>query len=90
MQARAYTDMFLNGGTHVFEAHKVVVTSSSDYLRRQLETGPTDCRKPTIVIPGVRTEVMAALIQFMYMGEVYEEEAIVKEVQCLGRLLGVK
>ncbi|CAG0925439.1 unnamed protein product, partial [Notodromas monacha] len=50
-----------------FGAHKVVLCACSPYFQRLLAENP--CKHPIILLKGVKSEEMKALVEFMYKGE---------------------
>ncbi len=50
-----------------FGAHKVVLCACSPYFQRLLSENP--CKHPIILLKGVKSEEMKALVEFMYKGE---------------------
>lgn len=51
------------------QAHKIVLSSSSEFFRKILNELPVSVETPTIHIPDVNTQVLEAVLKFIYTGE---------------------
>jgi len=64
-----FVDVTLACDGRSFSAHKVVLSACSPYFRRLLKANP--CSHPIVILRDVREQDMAALLRFMYNGEVH-------------------
>ena len=76
-------------GDHHIEAHKVIITASSQFFKTVLKRNKHPY--PMIYMKGVKAKIMEAIIDFIYNGEVnvYQEDldgflALAEEIQLKG------
>ncbi|CAB0043617.1 unnamed protein product, partial [Trichogramma brassicae] len=78
LSSEQFVDVSLacDGGS--FKCHKVVLSACSEYMERILLDLP--CQHPVIFMTNMEFWELQALIQFMYHGEVYVEEAKLRQL----------
>ncbi|XP_014234650.1 putative uncharacterized protein DDB_G0279653 isoform X2 [Trichogramma pretiosum] len=78
LSSEQFVDVSLacDGGS--FKCHKVVLSACSEYMERILLDLP--CQHPVIFMTNMEYWELQALIQFMYHGEVYVEEAKLRQL----------
>lgn len=68
LSCEAFVDVTLTCDGQSFAAHKVVLSACSQYFHELLLNNP--CKHPIVFLKDVRGQDMAALLQFMYRGEI--------------------
>jgi len=83
-----YTDATLACDGKFYEAHKIVLSTCSDYFSAMLDRiEKTNCKNPVIVLKDIRSEDLEALLDYMYLGEVNVRQSdlatLIKAAECL-------
>lgn len=52
-----------------FQAHQIVLSSSSEFFQKILSELPSTVETPTICIPDIETSILEAILKFIYTGE---------------------
>lgn len=68
-EQEAFTDVTLAVDGRTFEAHKIVLSACSPYLRHILSQNP--CRHPVVFLRGVAASELHTLLQYIYRGEAH-------------------
>ncbi|XP_076068822.1 uncharacterized protein LOC143041063 isoform X3 [Oratosquilla oratoria] len=80
-----YSDVTLACDGKFYQAHKLVLSTCSDYFEQMFEK--TQCKQPVIVLKDIRHEELEALLNYMYIGEVnvlqQELPGLIKAAECL-------
>jgi len=80
-----YTDATLACEGKFYNAHKLVLSTCSDYFSAMLDR--TNCKNPVIVLKDIRSEDLEALLDYMYLGEVNVRQSdlatLIKAAECL-------
>ena len=63
-----HSDVTLAAGGKYFSAHKLVLSTCSDFFEEMFEKTP--CKHPVIVLKDIDATNMEALLSYMYLGEV--------------------
>ncbi|KAJ8680752.1 hypothetical protein QAD02_016539 [Eretmocerus hayati] len=75
-----YSDVKIMVKSKTIHAHKIVLVTGSEVLAAMFEQDPRENRENVIKIKDVKFEVMFELIRFIYTGQVFNIEKIVKEL----------
>ena len=67
-QKELYTDVTLAAGGKYFSAHKLVLSTCSDFFEEIFEKTP--CKHPVIVLKDIDAQNMESLLSYIYCGEV--------------------
>ena len=63
-----YSDVTLAAGGKYFSAHKLVLSTCSEFFEEMFEK--TSCKHPVIVLKDVDSVIMEHLLDYIYLGEV--------------------
>jgi hypothetical protein len=75
LKAQRFTDVTIAVDESSFEAHRVVLSACSTYFRNVLSR-LSDCPHPVIVIKEPGPELMAALLDYMYTGQMTVKQEV--------------
>ncbi|XP_043229426.1 broad-complex core protein isoforms 1/2/3/4/5-like isoform X2 [Amphibalanus amphitrite] len=70
----SFTDVTLSCGGHLFKAHRVILSACSAHFKDILKEVPPQ-QHPVIVLPTVERDVMRAVLEFIYRGQVNVRQA---------------
>ncbi|CAG9860194.1 unnamed protein product [Phyllotreta striolata] len=86
LEHQSLVDIAVCCGNNILLAHKVVLAANSLYLKEKLEQNPT---VEQVVFSGTEFTVIRSLIEFMYCGETYISEELIKYLVAFGRMLQI-
>ncbi|XP_045112832.1 chorion transcription factor Cf2-like isoform X2 [Portunus trituberculatus] len=83
-----YTDVTLACDGKFYPAHKLVLSTCSDYFLKMFEI--TSCKHPVIIIRDVKSKNMEALLNYMYAGVVNVSQSDLPQLIKAAELLEIK
>ncbi|KAG0722358.1 Longitudinals lacking protein-like [Chionoecetes opilio] len=86
--AELYSDVTIACDGKFYPAHKLVLSTCSDYFHKMFERTP--CKHPVIVIKDVQCKNMEALLNYMYAGVVNVSQSDLAQLIRAAELLEIK
>ncbi len=82
-ESKAFADCVIQCDVGAHKAHRLVLGAASAFLKEVFADLPASLTEATVVVPGVKNEIVAGLLDFLYTGEMKVERADTADLQRL-------